>query len=81
MDDIHNRLTKCFLTVFPELNPSAAAVATVDTVAAWDSVAALSLLAVIEEEFALTIGYDHLDDLVSFAALETCVRERLAGGT
>lgn len=80
MDDIQDRLTRCFTTVFPELDSPSAPAATVDAVEAWDSVAALSLLAVIEEEFGVNIGYDHLDDLVSYAALEACVRERLAGG-
>jgi acyl carrier protein len=33
----------------------------------WDSVAAITLVNVIEEEFSTQIDYDHLPDLDSFA--------------
>ena len=76
MDDTHARraharmrLAACFAAVFPELSPAEIAAATPERVAAWDSIANVTLLAVIEEEFARAIAPEDLDALTSFAAL------------
>jgi acyl carrier protein len=64
MDELHARLTKCFLAVFPELTENTVQTATPSSVASWDSVATLNLLTVVEEEFGVEIDFvDVMDDL------------------
>jgi acyl carrier protein len=60
------RLIGCFQTVFPDLPEAAIPVATQATVAAWDSIAAITLVNVIEEEFQVQMDLDALDELDSF---------------
>ena len=69
MIDTHARLAQCFAAVFPDLTPAEIEGARPDTVAGWDSTANVTLLAVIEEEFDLTVAADDLERLDSFAAL------------
>ena len=51
MPEIRERLIHCFQAVFPDLSESEAAHATAQGVAGWDSVATVTLTAVVEEEF------------------------------
>lgn len=67
MPDVGTRLVGCFLTVFPELTEADIRSASQDRIEQWDSVAAITLVNVIEEEFSTQIDYDHLPDLDSFA--------------
>jgi acyl carrier protein len=69
MDESRARLTRCFAAVFPELAPEEIGAATPERVPAWDSIANVTLLAVVEEEFAVTIEADDLERLTSFAAV------------
>ena len=69
MNDIHPRLIRCFSTVFPGLAESRIPAASPETVADWDSVSALTLLSVIEEEFSCQIDLDALPELTSFQAI------------
>ncbi len=77
MDDTRERLTKCFEVVFPDLPPDAIAGASTATVAAWDSVAAITLMNVVQDEFGLEIDLDDLADLDSFASLHSHLQKRL----
>ena len=71
-DDLEARLETCFLTVFPDLESANVRQATVDSVEKWDSVATLTLVNVIEEEFRIEIGFD--DDLGLFVSFEGIAR-------
>ena len=55
MDNIEKRLTACFSAVLTELAPEEIAQASSTSVASWDSLAAVTLLAVVEEEFGIRI--------------------------
>lgn len=66
MDDTKQRLTRCFATVFPELNEQEIHRASQASVASWDSVASITLVNVIEEEFETQIDFDVVAELVSF---------------
>lgn len=66
MDDVGARLTKCFVAVFPELKPNQASLASATTLEQWDSVASVTLLTLIEEEFGITLDMDALDHFSSF---------------
>jgi acyl carrier protein len=65
MDETRDRLVKCFHTVFPDLEtPETAAQ---EGVTEWDSVAAIMLVNVIEEEFNIQMDYEELASLDSFS--------------
>jgi acyl carrier protein len=74
MDNTQARLTNCFLAVFPELTSDQVASATSATVHSWDSVAGVTLLAVVEEEFCIPIGSDDLSRFGSFQGFLTYLR-------
>lgn len=69
MDNIREKLTGCFLLVFPQLDRSRVESASVDSVKQWDSVAQVNLLTVIGEEFGLEIDYEEFEGATSFEAL------------
>ena len=63
MDEPGERLTDCFLAVFPELDRSEVSGATSLTVPALDSVAGVTLLAAVGEGFGVTVGVQDLPTL------------------
>jgi acyl carrier protein len=67
MPDVETRLVGCFLTVFPQLTEADIRSASQERLEQWDSVAAITLVNVIEEEFGTQIDYDHLPNLDTFA--------------
>ena len=77
MSDVTDRLTKCFSVVFPKLSPAEVQVASGSSVAEWDSLANLTLLSVIEEEFGVVVDLDDFDETPSFPMLLDAVEEKL----
>jgi acyl carrier protein len=69
MNDVDVRLKRCFAVAFPSVPPDAIPRAEQASVEGWDSVAAITLVALIEEEFAITVDLDQLPELTSFAAI------------
>jgi len=77
MDDTQRRLVTCFATVFPTLSPSEILGASSDSVAGWDSLAMVTLLAVIEEEFGMQFPPAEVEALLSFRAFWDYMRPRI----
>jgi len=75
MDEMEARLVRCFSSVFLDLTPEQIRTASVESVPAWDSLAAVTLVAVLQEEFGLQIELIDLPELVSFVAVENYVRK------
>ena len=75
--DPGERLLKCFQVVFPDLPQDAVAGASPATVAAWDSVAAITLMNVVEDEFSIEMDLDDLANLDSFETLYSYLQKRL----
>ncbi len=67
-DNNRERLIHCFQAVFPDLNEGDIPRATAERVAAWDSVATVTLTAVIEEEFGVEVPGEEIETLTSFDA-------------
>jgi acyl carrier protein len=67
MDEKQVRLAGCFLVVFPELNFDRITEASSMSVQNWDSVASVTLLSVVEEEFGISIEDDDLAMFNSFS--------------
>jgi acyl carrier protein len=70
------RLIGCFQTVFPDLAEADIPSATQATVPAWDSIAGITLLNVIEEEFKIPLDFDVLAGLDSFPQILNYVEQR-----
>jgi len=75
MDEQEKRLASCFLTVFPALSPDEITNASPTTVRAWDSVAVVTLLAVVEEEFGISIEAEDPAQFDSFQRFLNYLRE------
>lgn len=66
MNNIHERLTKCFSAVFPQISQEQIPFAGRGSIAGWDSVATVTLFAAIEEEFGVVLDVEELQNLDSF---------------
>ncbi len=77
MDDITARLTACFQTVFPALPEDQIPSASQASVQAWDSTAAILLVNVIEDEFAIEMDFDRLADLDTFERVRDYLGEQV----
>ena len=78
MDEIESRLINCFATAFPELDPQEIPSVSMGSLASWDSLAGITLLSLIEEEFGLGISPDDAAGLVSFGLILDYLRRSSA---
>jgi acyl carrier protein len=69
------RLVSCFQIVFPQMPAAAIPAAEQDSIESWDSVAGITLISVIEDEFQVTLDLDRLPELTSFAAILADLRQ------
>jgi len=76
MTDITERLVTCFAEVFPHLSAAEIRTATVESVEAWDSLAAVTLLALVEEEFGIEFDIGAVADLSSFDGFLALLEEK-----
>lgn len=76
-NELDERLSRCFQTVFPDLSAAEIPSASTSSVGQWDSVATITLLSVIQEEFALEVSLDDYEELGSFALVRSYLGERL----
>lgn len=60
------RLSKIFSAIFPELTPEEIRVASPASVAAWNSLATINIVSLVEEEFGIDIPPDRFEDMGSF---------------
>jgi acyl carrier protein len=78
MDNLEHRLVRCFSSVFPELNEDQIRNASVDSVPDWHSLASVTLISVVQEEFGVQVGLTDLPNLVSFSAVQNYVQHLTA---
>jgi acyl carrier protein len=69
MDGVRSRLMKCFSAVFPALPSNTLANANTTNTAEWDSVASVTLFALVEEEFGSELDVNALGELTSFDSI------------
>jgi len=74
MPDLSERLASCFAAVFPDLAAEDIATASVESVDGWDSLAAVTLLALVEEEFDTEFPLNVVADLSSFDHFRTLLQ-------
>jgi acyl carrier protein len=75
MDNVKEKLARCFSLVFPKMDPSRIPSASAKDVGEWDSVAQVTLLTLIGEEFGMDLDFESFSEDLSFEALAT----RLSG--
>jgi acyl carrier protein len=66
MKEFDQRMMRCFATVFPDLDESAIRRAAMGVTDGWDSVATVTLINVVEEEFGIEVDLDAVEEMVSF---------------
>jgi len=69
MTDIRERLIRCFEIVFPDVAAPDIPGVTMDSLDAWDSLAMVTLVAVIEEEFVVEFPLDAIGSMTSFESM------------
>ena len=76
MDEMEDRLIRCFSAVFPDLTAEQIRTSSSEFLSAWDSLTAVTLVAVLEQEFGVQVNPTDLPDVVSFEAVENYIRGR-----
>jgi acyl carrier protein len=69
MPDTRPRLVRCFAAVFPHLAEEEIPRAAMRSIDKWDSLASVSLIAVIEEEFGHQVPPEDMEQFDSFASI------------
>jgi acyl carrier protein len=69
MNDISTRLQSCFASVFPDLTPGEILNASTKSVSKWDSLASITLISLVCEEFNVDLNMDDFEQFTSFQSL------------
>lgn len=78
MPDISSRTAACFLGVFPGLAEADVARASQASLSQWDSVAHVTLLSSIAEEFQIELDEESFESLSSYLLIVDFVESRIA---
>jgi acyl carrier protein len=76
MASVESRLSACLAAVFPLLSPPEIVGASMSSVAAWDSVATATLMALLEEEFGIQVAPEDLNRMVSYGEIAAYLRSK-----
>jgi acyl carrier protein len=71
MSERENQLLRCFSSVFPDLALEKIRGASTESLEAWDSLASVTLAAVVQQAFGVQIDLLDLPELDSFDAFRT----------
>jgi acyl carrier protein len=74
--EIEKRLKECFRTVFPDLPEEQISSASQATVSTWDSIATVTLVNMIDQEFGIELDLDRLSELDSFTGIIACIENQ-----
>jgi acyl carrier protein len=78
MDNLETRLVRCFSLVFTGMDEDSIRGARIETVEEWDSMALVTLINVVEEEFGVRIEPEELEELGSFRQFLEYLRPKVA---
>jgi acyl carrier protein len=76
MDNVEARLLRCFSVIFPEVKENDLRNASMENVEDWDSVATVTLINVVEEEFDIQIALEDVEDMMSFRLFLNYLKSR-----
>ena len=68
----------CFKKVFPNLSRADILSASQDSISSWDSIAHVTLISLIGEEFGVDLDFEDFDEATSFEAFRDLLDARLA---
>jgi acyl carrier protein len=80
MNNTSQRVADCFTNVFPRLRKEDLQRASTSSLASWDSVAHITLLAAVAEEFGVEFAADDFEELTSFPLIVAHVEKRMQQG-
>jgi acyl carrier protein len=80
MNDIKEKVDRCFRNVFPDLRAEDLPRASSSSIAAWDSMAQVNLLSTISEECGVDFELEDFDQLVSYALILDHLDNKLHNG-
>jgi acyl carrier protein len=75
-DPQFDRLLNCFENVFPNLSRADIPTASPATVKEWDSIAQVTLLSAIGEQFDMDIDFEEFEGATSFPAILELIRTK-----
>ena len=78
-DKIAEQLARCFSLAFPQMDPSRYSTASAENTNGWDSIAQVTLLSLIGEEFGIDIDFEEFEDATSFESLASRISRMSAG--
>lgn len=78
MDELTERLLECFQTVFEDLTVEQIETAARGELAEWDSLATLTLITVVEEEFGVILDDEAVEGFSSFAGARSAIERATA---
>lgn len=79
MNEIRSRLCECFRSIFPDMKEEQIITMSQSSYAEWDSLATVTLISLIEEEFDLKIPVEHDVDFSSFELIQDYLEETANG--
>lgn len=69
-------LVEAFAAVFPKVPREELPTLTMASCADWDSLASVTLIAVVEEQFGIAIEPDDMEQLVSFELVQSLIEDK-----
>lgn len=69
MNNISERVTNCFANVFPDIPAAEIPSASTASLKAWDSIAHITLLSAISEEFGIELEPEDYEELKSYSQI------------
>jgi acyl carrier protein len=76
MDNVEARLLRCFSVIFPGLTEKELGEASMEKVEDWDSLATVTLINVVEEEFEIQVDPEDTEEMVSFPQFLNYLKSR-----
>ena len=77
MNEFNERLATCFSAVFPNRSREEIVSASRDSIAEWDSLAAITLLSLVQQEFDTDLDLFDLERLDSFRLILDHLQEKV----
>ncbi len=77
MNDTGQRVAECFANVFPRIRRDDVSKASTSSLSSWDSVAHVTLLAALSEEFGVEFASEDFEELTSFSLIVAYLERRM----
>jgi acyl carrier protein len=77
MNDVKTRLVGCMRIVFPDVPESDIPLLSQATTTKWDSIAAITILNVVEDQFGIEMDLDRIAEFNSFDTIYAYLQQQL----